>query len=301
MLYRCIGIKRHSKRPRFEKVDSFSATAIPYHFLEKDLENMLADLFRNNGVYLPIYQEIHGQADPDLVALDEEGNLIIFELKRPIFDKQKNFDGQLLRYHSEWKNYSYDELNQKYKKYKGDAAELLNDHKNFFGVSLQKTDFNRAQKLIAVANRVSSNFIDYIKALNKRGDYSVDFLQYRFYMIDNKLLFEFFIKPFDEEFAAGRGYNSPSPAINSASAPIQPALDFKTVNDMIKQYEAAQVASEKLAIKEKILDALSTLKAKAQENRDADAMGKIADCYGKIHDHDSAARCLHFRELFKSK
>ena len=53
---------------------------------EKDLENLLAknlsDLYAEGGQLMPIFQERQGQEEPDLCALDKNGNLIVFELKR---------------------------------------------------------------------------------------------------------------------------------------------------------------------------------------------------------------------------
>ena len=53
---------------------------------EKDLENLLAnnlsDLYAEGGQLMPIFQERQWQEEPDLCALDKNGNLIIFELKR---------------------------------------------------------------------------------------------------------------------------------------------------------------------------------------------------------------------------
>lgn len=186
------------------EVESFSIFKFG---IEKTLENVLAEIFVRNGVYMPIFQERKGKSDPDLVALDEYGNVILFELKRDYFDKKSALNGQLFRYHSVWKNFSYDDLNKYYKKYKDNSAELLEDHKKFFGVNLSKSDFNRAQKLIGVANEVGDDMLNYIESLNKRGDYTVDFIPYRFYKIGGELFIEFSPKPFDDDFVARRRHN----------------------------------------------------------------------------------------------
>ena len=56
--------------------------------IEKDLEsilsiNMFDTLFEDNPL-LTIFQERPRQPEPDIVALDQEGNTVIFELKRTI-------------------------------------------------------------------------------------------------------------------------------------------------------------------------------------------------------------------------
>ena len=120
MLYRFIEAKGNNKMVfDLNAVESFSADSeeIPYHILEKTLENVLTEIFRMNGTYMPIFQERQGQSDPDLVALDEYGNLILFELKRSYIDKKSALDDWLFRYHEVWKNFSYNDLNKHYKKY----------------------------------------------------------------------------------------------------------------------------------------------------------------------------------------
>ena len=216
-----------------DKVESFSIRG-----KEKTLENVLAEIFVRNGTYMPIFQERNFRREPDLVALDEHGNLILFELKRDYFDKKSALDGQLFCYHSVWKNFSYDDLNKYYKKYKDNSAELLDDHKKFFGVNLSKSDFNRVQKLIGVANEVGDDMLDYIESLNKRGDYTVDFIPYRFYKIGGELFIEFSGKPFDEDFVARRRHN----LIFNISVAIDSKLDevFLALHELEGKYFTAK-------------------------------------------------------------
>lgn len=211
MLYRYTEVEENGENLfDLNRVESFGAGegGLPYHIIERTLENILAEVFSFNGVYMPIFQERPIQPEPDLVSLDENGNLILFELKRGYIDKKAALDDRLFRYHAAWKNFSYDDLNKNYRKYKKDnSADLLDDHKKFFGVSLSKSDFNRAQKLIAVANVVSDDLIDYIKSLNKCGDYTVDFIPYRFYKVGKEVFIEFSSKPFDDDFVGRRRHN----------------------------------------------------------------------------------------------
>lgn len=74
-------------------------------------------------------------------------------------------------------------------------------------MNLSKSDFNRAQKLIGVANEVGDDMLNYIESLNKRGDYTVDFIPYRFYKIGGELFIEFSPKPFDDDFVGRRRHN----------------------------------------------------------------------------------------------
>lgn len=54
--------------------------------LEKDLENLVAEnllevLFEESGL-MPIFQERQRQPEADIYALNEQGDLVIFEFKR---------------------------------------------------------------------------------------------------------------------------------------------------------------------------------------------------------------------------
>ena len=82
-------------------------------------------------------------------------------------------------------------------------------------MNLSKSDFNRAQKLIGVANEVGDDMLNYIESLNKRGDYTVDFIPYRFYKIGGELFIEFSPKPFDDNFVARRRHNLICKIVNS--------------------------------------------------------------------------------------
>lgn len=76
-------------------------------------------------------------------------------------------------------------------------------------------------------------------------------------------------------------------------------VDFKTVDDLLDKL--ANSTDGKMAIKSEILDALSKLKERAQQNRDADNMKKVGEYYGKIHEHDEENRCYSSAEEFKGE
>jgi RecB family endonuclease NucS len=54
--------------------------------LEKDLENLIAknilDILFEEAKLMPIFQERQWQSEADIYALNEKGDLVIFELKR---------------------------------------------------------------------------------------------------------------------------------------------------------------------------------------------------------------------------
>ena len=80
--------------------------------------------------------------------------------------------------------------------------------------------------------------------------------------------------------------------------PPPPVTDFKAIDDMIHELEE-EISYNKLAVKEKILAALSEIEENAQKNRDADKMNKIAVRYRKIHEHANSARCDSIATLYR--
>ncbi|MDR3295648.1 MAG: hypothetical protein LBT26_07475 [Clostridiales Family XIII bacterium] len=169
--------------------------------LEKDLENLIAEqiaeLFVEDGALMTIFQERPWQEEPDICALDRDGNLVIFELKRGAVSPDAVL--QIIRYAQSLTQKTYAELNSMYRKYSGDAeADLVFAHKEALNLSepLTTDHFNRKQKLILVGNGADASLvkvIDYWKGVGL----DIDFIPYRLYQIGDKTYFEFFTKPYD--------------------------------------------------------------------------------------------------------
>lgn len=117
---------------------------------EKDLENLLAenlnDLYMEDAQLMPIFQERQRQEEPDLLAVDKNGNLVVFELKRG--EVKGDTTIQVMRYTQNYGQKSYFELNKIYKKYNLTGLELKNAHKEAFGLdkALDESEFNKKQK-----------------------------------------------------------------------------------------------------------------------------------------------------------
>ncbi len=168
---------------------------------EKDLENLLANnlgnLFIEDGQLMPIFQERQWQEEPDLCALDKDGNLIIFELKRGAVQGDTTI--QVMRYAQMYGQMKYHELERIFQKYKSTSQSLIDAHAETFGIEgklLTEDSFNRHQKLVMVGSSSDTSLIaavDYWKS--KQLD--IDFLPYRFYRIDGEIYFDFFAKPYD--------------------------------------------------------------------------------------------------------
>lgn len=167
---------------------------------EKDLENLLAsnlgDLYIEDGQLMPVFQESQWQEEPDLCALDRNGNLIIFELKRGVVQGDTTI--QVMRYAQTYGQKKYAEMNRIYKHYKNTSDELKDVHAETFGLEspLNDEQFNQKQKLVIVG---SSSDISLIEAVNywRSKNLDIDFLPYRFYKIDGDIYFDFFAKPYD--------------------------------------------------------------------------------------------------------
>ena len=78
-------------------------------------------------------------------------------------------------------------------------------------------------------------------------------------------------------------------------------VDFNMVDNLPGRLAKSTNGQEKLAIKNEILTALSKLKKKAKQNRDAVAMRQVGIYYKKFHEHDEAIRCYSRAEEFKGK
>jgi len=101
---------------------------------EKDLEELIAksilDVLFEDASLMPILQERQFQPEADIYALDEKGELIIFELKRGTAGEDAVH--QALRYAQNAGQWSYETLQNKYRQYTGEDNDLREAHKEAF-------------------------------------------------------------------------------------------------------------------------------------------------------------------------
>jgi hypothetical protein len=187
------------------KFDKLEPTAFKdfssFAHLEKDLEELIArnilDVLFEDASLMPIFQERQYQAEADVYALNEKGELIIFELKRNSAGEEAVHQG--LRYAQEAGQWSYAKLQQKFLQYTGETTDLLQAHKEAFNLehALHAKEINRKQNLVVIGSAADDSLINAVDYWKRQG-ISIDFLPYRIYELDNEKYFEFFALPYDK-------------------------------------------------------------------------------------------------------
>ncbi|MBP9019746.1 MAG: hypothetical protein KBG04_08015 [Bacteroidales bacterium] len=196
MLYKITGLD--SQNAKLNPIEFYDFSH--YDKIEKDLENLIANnlldtLFEDYRLF-PIFQERQYQAEADIYALNEKGELVIFELKRSTASQDAVL--QALRYAQDAGKWTFSELQNKYEIYSGYRNDLLIAHQDAFNLEnpLSANDINKKQYLIIVGSAADDNLIDSVNYW-KKNLINIDFLPYRIYEISGELYFEFFALPYD--------------------------------------------------------------------------------------------------------
>lgn len=140
------------------------------------------------------------QAEADLYALDRNGNLVIFELKRGVAGEDAVL--QAIGYAQRAGRWVLSELQRRYDAYlekRGLARlDLRQAHLDALQLEhpLEPSNFNRRQHLYIVASAGNERLIEAIDYWKNQG-LSVEFLPYRIYEIQGTRYFEFFSFPYD--------------------------------------------------------------------------------------------------------
>lgn len=160
-------------------------------WLEKDLQTLLYDnldkVFPDEDLLL-IMQSTNWQEEPDLLALDAEGSLYIFELKAW---EAKDFNLlQALRYGQIYGQYNYDLLNSLYKRKMLQSQDLLSAVNEKFSVQLEASDINKKQKFIVITNGIDYKTRTATKYWNSQG-INIQNWVYRIHEVEGQHLLEF--------------------------------------------------------------------------------------------------------------
>jgi hypothetical protein len=168
--------------------------------LEKELEELIAAnilnvLFEDSRL-MPIFQERQYQGEADIYALNESGELVIFELKRGSAS-----DGavhQALRYAQDAGQWSYSKLQGKYRQYSNTDSDLHLAHQEAFNLehALDAKEINNKQHLIVIGSAADDRLVNAVDYWKRQG-LSIEFSPYRIYEFGEERYFEFFALPYD--------------------------------------------------------------------------------------------------------
>lgn len=159
---------------------------------EKDLEQLL---FANLGKVLrqtelfPFTHSRQWQEEADLLALDKNGNLYIFELKA--WESKRENLLQVMRYAQICFQYDYQKLDHLHRRY-NNGKNLQTDHQNFFSLEnpLDEREFNNKQNLIVMTNGLDSATRQAVQYWKEKGVQISPWI-YRIYNIDNQSFISF--------------------------------------------------------------------------------------------------------------
>jgi hypothetical protein len=189
---------------KFDSIDPLPFSGLP---LEKELEDLLAqnlwDVLFEGSQLMPIFQERSWQPEADIYALNEQGDLVIFELKRAHADGGAVH--QALRYCEKAGRYSYEKLEEMLRAYRKDQLlSLQQGHQSGFDLEhpLDRSAFNKKQHLVIVGSAGDDELIRNLDYWKLKG-ISLSFIPYRVYKIAGEHYFEFFSLPYDQHSNPG--------------------------------------------------------------------------------------------------
>ena len=163
---------------------------------EKDLENLISkrieQLIRTDQLMVIMHQRVR-QEEPDILGIDDCGNLFIFELKR--WEGKSENILQVLRYGQKFGRYEYDRLNRYYQFYSRSDRQgvtLKEAHRKYFDLSncLDESNFNSSQQFVVITNGLDYDTWDAIAFWKAKG-LNISSLIYRLFMIGDALHIEF--------------------------------------------------------------------------------------------------------------
>ncbi len=163
---------------------------------EKDLENLISNnifQFIPENQLMVISQEKSFQEQADILAIDKDGTLFIFELKR--WESTKENLLQVLRYGQIFGQYSYEEIENLLRKYKKDGSiDLANKHYDYFKEQIDQplnhTKFNLSQHFVVITNGIDFDTLNAVRYWKEKG-LKIDCLPFRVYQLHDKFFLDF--------------------------------------------------------------------------------------------------------------
>jgi hypothetical protein len=115
---------------------------------------------------LIICQSRRGPEEPDLMALDSNGRLYIFELK--VWESKSHNLLQVFRYGQMFGSHAYDDLDRLFKRATKTDVNLADAHRKKFGNEIPTNLFNRDQVFVVMTNGIDTKTREAIKYWRSR-------------------------------------------------------------------------------------------------------------------------------------
>ena len=168
-------------------------TPADFNLREEDIENFLKsrlDEIVSEEQLMLIGQERKGQEEADLLALDKDGVLYIFELKR--WESNQENILQVMRYGQIFGRYTYEELQDLAERQQKLDGCLKEKHKEYFDLSkeLSDSDFNKDQVFVLVTNGLDKDTISAVRFWSQKG-VRIECSPYRIYDIEGEPYIQF--------------------------------------------------------------------------------------------------------------
>ena len=194
--------KLKSNDGKFDKLDpvafkDFSSFGQSEKNLEELIANSILDVLYEDASLMPIFRERQYQAEADIYAMDQKGELTIFELKRSAAGEDAVH--QALRYAQDAGQWSYAQLQEKYQQYTDSKSDLIREHKEAFDLErpLDAKEINNRQHMVVIGSAADESLISAADYWRRQG-ISINFLPYRIYELGGEQYFEFFALPYDK-------------------------------------------------------------------------------------------------------
>ena len=157
--------------------------------IENFLKSRLNEIVSEDQLML-IGQERRFQEEADLLALDKDGTLYIFELKK--WESESENLLQVMRYGQIFGRYTYEQLEDLVKRQQKLEGCLKEKHKEYFDLDkeLADLDFNKDQVFVLVTNGMDKDTISAVNYWSQKG-VKIECSPYRIYEIAEEPYIQF--------------------------------------------------------------------------------------------------------------
>ena len=190
-------------------------TGVPLGKFRLDERGLQDVLFRSldrligEDELLILMQSRHWQEEPDLMAIDRDGNLYIFEIK--VWEARQEHLLQVLRYGQMNGAKDYDALDRIWQRTRGSEQSLADAHEAKFAVTVPREKFNQQQVFVVLTNGLDVETRQAVKYW-RQTKLDIRPWVYRAYEFEGQMLLE--ISPFrtaddpleDQAESQGDGY-----------------------------------------------------------------------------------------------